>query len=44
VAHLLPQSSPNIPDARFIPAIVLVGGALGVLALRRKRRPSDLET
>jgi hypothetical protein len=43
VAHLLPQSSPNIPDTRFIPAIVLVGGAIGVIALRRRRRP-DLET
>ena len=44
VAHLLPASSPNIPDTRFIPAIVLVGGAVGILALRRRRRPTDLET
>ena len=39
VAHLLPQNANNIPDSRFIPAIVLVGGAVGVLVLRRRRRP-----
>jgi hypothetical protein len=44
VAHLLPQSSANIPDTRFIPAIVLIGGALGVLALRRRHRRAELET
>jgi len=37
VAHLLPQTSPKIPDVRVVPALVLVGVGAGVFTLRRRK-------
>ncbi len=37
VSHLLPQSETNVPDVRFVPALVILGTAAGVYALRRRR-------
>jgi hypothetical protein len=38
VALIEPASSnPDVPDIRFVPALVLVGGAVGLLVLRRRR-------
>ncbi|MBV8194077.1 MAG: hypothetical protein JOY80_00970 [Candidatus Dormibacteraeota bacterium] len=40
VAHLLPESSAGTPDARFVPGLVLFGGAGGAIlvGVRRRRR------
>jgi hypothetical protein len=38
VSHLLPQAATNVPDSRIVPAIVLVGGAAGIWALRLRSR------
>jgi len=38
VAHLVPQQEANVPDVRFVPALVLVATGIGVMAIRRRRR------
>jgi hypothetical protein len=36
VAYLAPQPASNVPETRFVPALLLLGAAFGVVAWRRR--------